>query len=357
MSDWLWPAIIIGGFVLLVWVAFVAIRGVSIKPPEESSTPRPAGDREEAMARLAKLQAEDADEVADACRTRLIEPSAPARATLVLWHGFSNCPAQFAEVAELIAEGGVRVLLPRVPQHGKKDVLTRDLLELTTGQLIEHVDTCIDIAAGFGQPVWTAGLSAGGVLASWAAVTRHEVTRVAAASPFVAPKGMPLPVVRLFVRYPWLLPNIYFWWDPRKKENLGESPYVYPGFPLPSMVPVLHLAETMFDDHIEPNHRLRRAVLISNPGDFAIRRDAAQKFADSTFRDAADFYAEINLDADLGWWHDFIDRYGPHHGPAEQVAEVFLSALGIATDATAAGAIVAPVPDGDDGGDLAAVMA
>lgn len=355
MSGWLWAALI-GALAFVVWVSFVALRGLSIEPPAESSQPDPTADRTQALARLAALRAYDTEEVADACRTRLIEPEGlDPRATLVVWHGFSNCPAQFAEVAELIADGGVRVLLPRMPRHGNRDVLTRDLLKLTTGELIAHVDACIDIAAGFGAPVWVAGLSAGGVLASWAAATRSEVTRIAIASPFVAPKGVPLPVVRLLVRYPWLLPKLYVWWDPRKKENLGESPYVYPGFPLPSMVPVLHLAETLFDGHLEVNHRLRRAVLVTNPGDFAIRRDAAQTFAENTFRDHADLFAEMTLDASLGWWHDFIDRHGAHHGPTEQVAEVFLSALGIATDPSAAGAIIAPIPRADGSDDRAAV--
>jgi pimeloyl-ACP methyl ester carboxylesterase len=273
---------------------------------------------------------------------------------VIVWHGFTNCPAQFSQVAASIAASGYRVLLPRTPQHGRADVLTRDLAELTSEELTRHVGDCVDVAAGLGREVWVVGLSGGGVLAAWAAATRDEVTRAVLSAPFVAPKGFPMAVVRKFVRWRSILPRLYFWWDPRKKADLGESPYVYPGFPLPGMVPFLHLAEALYDRHLKPNHRLRRVVLTTNPGDFAIRRDMALKFAERTFAEHAGTFAEITLDAELGWWHDFVDPWGPHVGPTEQVAEVFLSALGVASDPSAGGAIVEPVPSQDpiaeDGG-------
>ncbi|HSK47775.1 MAG TPA: hypothetical protein VLA05_07215, partial [Coriobacteriia bacterium] len=168
-----------------------------------------------------------------------------------------------------------------------------------------------------------------------------------------APKGIPLPVVRLLVRFRPLIPKVYFWWDPRKKENLGESPYVYPGFPLPGMVPFLHLAESLYDGKVEPTNHLRRVVLVSNPGDFAIRRDIARKFFSRVYEGRADMTAEVTLDPALGWWHDFVDPWGPHVGPADQVSEVFLAALGAGADPAARGAIIAPLPmlepDSSDG--------
>lgn len=218
---------------------------------------------------------------------------------------------------------------------------------MTSAELTEHVDTCIDIAAGLGDEVWVVGLSAGGVLASWAAATRPEIRRAAVASPFVAPKAIPMGLVRLLIRFRPLVPRIYFWWDPRKKADLGESPYVYPGFPLPGMVPFLHLAQSLLDGRVHAVNHLRRFVLISNPGDFAIRRDVARRFALRTFTGRADVLVEATIDGALGWWHDFVDPWGPHIGPTEQVAEVFLSALGVARDATAGGALVDPVPTVD----------
>ena len=153
-----------------------------------------------------------------------------------------------------------------------------------------------------------------------------------------------MPVVRLLVRFHRLVPRIYIWWDPRKKEHLGESPYVYPGFPLPGMVPFLHLAEALYDRRVKCWHQLRRVVLTTNPGDFAIRRDVARDFASRVFEENTEMFTEVTLDASLGWWHDFVDPHGPHVGPTEQVSEVFFSAFGVASDASAGGAIVEPLP-------------
>lgn len=328
---------------LLGWIALVALSGFSIPTPAPAPA-RPASSRAGALALIEQLQKLDGADIAGPCGTRLVEPDGDAVATLVVWHGFTNCPAQFAEVAEVFAANGLRVLLARMPRHGLSDVLNHELKELTDRELTEHTARVIDAAAGFGDPVWVMGLSAGGILAGWAAATRPEVQRVVLVAPFVAPKAIPLPVVRLLIRFRPIIPGMYFWWDPRKKENLGESPYVYPGFPLPGMVPFLHLGQALLDGRVAPASPLERAALVSNPGDFAIRRDVAKRYAERAFGASHGGLVEVTLDSELGWWHDFVDVHGPHGGPTEQVAEVFSAAFGIADDPSAGGAIVEPLP-------------
>lgn len=328
---------------LALWLLAVAFLGITMPRPDVVPA-RPAHTREDALAQLAELQAADDSHIAGPCATRLLEPDGAPTATIVLWHGFTNCPAQFAEVAEALRARGYRVLLPRIPRHGVADVLTRELTELRPDDLTAHAAAVIDIAAGFGDPVWVAGLSAGGVLAAWVAATRAEVQRVVVSAPFVAPKAMPMPVVRLMVRLRRLVPAIYLWWDPRKKENLGESPYVYPGFPLPGMLPFLHVAEALYDRRVPVTTQPSRVVLTSNPGDFAIRRDVALEFVNRVFGGRAQTVAVATLDDSLGWWHDFVDPHGPHHGTTEQVTEVFLSAFGVAEDPSALGCLVEPLP-------------
>lgn len=344
MSWWTILAIVVLGG--LFWFALIGARGSRIPAPP-AARPRPASDRDEALARLGELMARDDDTIAEACRTRLLEPDTPSDITVIIWHGFTNGPSQFTPVAEKFRDAGYRVLLARMPRHGLADVLNRELVALTDEELVEHVDACVDVAAGLGSQVWVLGLSAGGVLAAWAAANRSEVRRAVLSAPFVAPKGFPMPVVRLLIRLRRFVPKMYFWWDPRKKENLGESPYVYPGFPLPGMVPFLHLAQSLYDQRVVPANRLRRVVLVSNPGDFAIRRDVASRFLTRVFADHAETTAEANIDGELGWWHDFVDPWGPHIGPVDQVTELFMSAFGVASDAAAGGALLDPVPVAD----------
>lgn len=313
-------------------------------PALPSAHPSPAHDDAEARAKLAGLKAYDDVRVPPITATQLFEPDEPetARATIVIWHGFTNAPSQFVAVAKALTGVGYRVLLPRMPYHGFADVLSRDLTRLSAATLIDHVDIVIDIAAGFGAPVWVAGLSAGAVLAAWAGLNRAEVDRVVLLAPLVAPKGFPLPLVRLLVAHPRLVPRFYMWWDPRKKADLGHSPYAYPGFPVPGLFPYLHLSEAMFDHSVPAGHEVERLVLVSNPGDLAVRLDAARSFAAGVFAAHASYYGEARIDPALKWMHDFVDPWSPGTASTEQVSGVLLAGFGVG-EPSAGGVLVAPL--------------
>ena len=301
----------------------------------------PAPGRGAALDRLAELTALDSD-VHEATRTRLLEPEETARVTVVIWHGFTNAPSQFLAVAEQLRDAGYRILLPRMPHHGRTDRLTKDLSTLTSEELVTHTNTCIDIAAGLGEQVWVVGLSAGGTLAALAAATRGEVSRAVLAAPLVAPKQFPMAAVRLCVKFPRMVPKFYLWWDPRTKDELGHSPYAYPGFPLPGVVPFLHLSEAMFDRTIAAGHQLERVVLVTNPHDLAVRMDSARAFASTVFAHSAHYYGVATIDDALHWTHDFVDPWSPAGGSTEQVVAILRAGLGI-VEPTAGGVLVPPL--------------
>lgn len=328
----------------LGYLALVAFAGVHA-PHALSPSPDPTTDRTEALARLDALRSRDGADVAGPCRTTLLEPEAAALATIVYFHGFTNCPNQFAPTAGILRDRGYRVLSIRHPRHGLSDLLNRELKDLTAEELVAATDEAIDIAVGFGDEVCLFGFSGGGVLASWAAATRAGISRVAAAAPVASPKGVPIPLARLLVRFHGIVPPVWIWWNPAKKADLGESPYVYPGFHLPALVPYLRLANLLADRKVVASYPLERAALLFNPGDFAVRRDAAVRLMGRTFAPATPHAVELSLDKGLGWWHDFIDQDGPHHATPEEVADVVLAALGLA-DETAGGKIVSQRPIG-----------
>ena len=321
-----------------LWIALVAFAGFGIRPLDTGDA-RPARGQEAALAALRQLEADDGPEVSPACRTQLLRPQGPARGTIIIWHGFTNCPAQFAEVAEIMCAEGYFVLLPRLPRHGNSDVLTRDLENLTAEEIMAFAQRCVDVAAGLPGPVSAIGLSVGGLLAAWAGAVRPEVDHVVAISPLVAPKGAPLPIVRLLVRFHSLVPSTWVWWDPRKKADLGESPHVYPGFPACGLVPFLRISMSLHDRHVAPTHRVKRAAFVSNPGDFAIRTDSAREMMQRVYASRTDEAVELALERSLGWWHDFVDQRGPHHGDPEQIVALLLAALGENDDVSAGGVV------------------
>lgn len=308
-------------------------------PP--SWTHRPTRDRDSALARFAEMATLD-NGIPEATRTRLFEPEEPAGATIVIWHGFTNAPSQFVAVAAQLRACGYRVLVPRMPYHGEADTLNRDLVKLTPAELIAHLHGVIDIAAGFGDPVWAIGLSAGATVAGWAAATRSEVSRLVLAAPLVAPVGFPLPLVRTFVKFPRIVPPLYWWWDPRVKADIEGSPHAYPGFPLPGIMTFLHLSEWLYDHSVPLGHDLERTVLVTNPGDFAIRKDAARAFALTVFGTRSATFAEAGIDAALKWMHDFVDPLSPSTGTTEEVTAVLLAAFGVG-EPTAGGVLVPPL--------------
>lgn len=315
-------------------------RRLSVAAPATTSVD-PAGDRAAALERFAELAGRD-EGIPESTRTRLLEPDGPAPVTIVVWHGFTNAPAQFVAVAEGLRDAGYRVLLPRMPRHGLPDLLNRELTTLTDAELVEQVDTCIDIAAGLGDEVWVVGLSAGGTMASWASATRDEVRRAVVMAPLVAPKGFPMPAVRLCVKFPRIVPRMYMWWDSKAKADLGHSPHAYPGFPMPGVMPFLHLSESLFDHSVAVGHRLERFVLVTNDNDAAVGQDAARAFAVTVFADSADYFAEARVDPGLNWDHDFVDPWSPAGGSTEQVVAVVLAALGVG-EPTARGLLVPPL--------------
>lgn len=315
-------------------------RRLRLGPPPQGA-PRPTTGPASARARFEELAALD-DGIPEATRSRLFEPDGDAVATVVIWHGFTNAPSQFTAIAERLRSMGYRVLVPRMPFHGEADTLTRDLAKLTPETLVEHLDLVLDIAAGFGDPVWAIGLSAGGTMAGWAAATRAEVTRLVLAAPLVAPVGFPQPLVRLFVKAPRIVPRIYWWWDPRVKARIEGSPHAYPGFPLPGIMPFLHLSEWLYDGSVPVGHRLERTVLVTNPGDFAIRKDVAKSFAEAVFAPKSEVFGEALVDPELKWMHDFVDPLSPSTGTTEQVTALLLAGLGTG-EPTATGVLVEPL--------------
>jgi pimeloyl-ACP methyl ester carboxylesterase len=313
---------------VVVWGLLVAFLGVDEKRPPQRH-PRPAKDRAEALARFEEFHKRDTADFSEACWSKLLEPDGDAAGTVIYYHGFTNCPAQLRNAAPALAARGYRVLIPRQPRMGRADVLNKDLAGLESSEIIEFSDQVVDIAAGFGSPVYVVGLSTGALLAVWSAATRDEVVRVVSAAPVVAPMGVPFPAVRLLVRFPHLIPGIYNWWNPKLKENLGESPYAYPGFPLASIFRYMYLGVLLRDRTVRCEHELERATLLSNPNDTAVRRDLGLSLVRRTFEGHAAELTEARLGKELEWTHDFVDPASPHGGSGEQAAEVFLAALGL----------------------------
>jgi pimeloyl-ACP methyl ester carboxylesterase len=306
------------------YLATVATTGLGIPTPAPGRA-RPSKDPADARELFARARARDSADVDPRCHSKLYTPGvgvAP-KASIVLFHGFTNCPAQFDPTAKVLAEAGYAVYVPRAPFHGMNDGLYKALVDLKIDDLIASVNSAIDIAAGLGGPVWVAGLSTGGTLAAWAGATRHEVQRVVSMAPVISPMGLPMPAARLMALAEPIVPaDFYNWWDWNKKADLVVAPYSSPGFPARSILPFIHLGQTLVDRRVVPNHQLRRAALVLNPDDVAISAEASRLMMQHTFSGFSDSLVELDLAGGKGWGHDYVDQSAgvDAHATPEEIA-------------------------------------
>jgi len=329
------PAFIVGATAVTALagaVAALAFTGLGIRRP--TSHPFPARSVDDAWQRVELLRAAEESHVHAATHTTLLAPGdpAPGTPTVVLMHGLTMTPDQFGWVGRVMRDAGYRVLLPLMPDHGRTDGSCRLLADVTAEDLTTWADEVIDIAAGFGGPVWVLGLSAGGLMAAWCARVRPEVTRVAAIAPFTAPAGYPWAAVRLAARLEGRLPTTMHYWDPELKDDADLSPYGYPGFPIRGASAYMRISEALVDRRLSRQPNLQRASLVLNDGDDQISASRARDLFRACFGDVEE-YEGIVLPAEMGWDHDFIDPWlSPRPNP-KAVLEVLMNALGMDDDA------------------------
>jgi alpha-beta hydrolase superfamily lysophospholipase len=167
--------------------------------------------------------------IAETALPRLYHHGAPVERAVVLYHGFTTAPQQFDELARRLHARGCNVYVPRIPLHGRRDRLTRALAGLN-GPLLAGASTAsYHLACGLGARVCAAGLSLGGSIALYLALTQ-PIDLAVPIAPFLMPIGVPDRFGLTVMRAVALLPDFYVWWDPRRKQN-SLPLHAYPGFP------------------------------------------------------------------------------------------------------------------------------
>ncbi|GAC1310563.1 MAG: hypothetical protein NVSMB21_18660 [Vulcanimicrobiaceae bacterium] len=191
--------------------------------------PRPARDLVEARARFAALAARDDGAISAAGRSRLFVHDAATERAIVLIHGLTNAPEQWAPFARALHARGHSVVIPRLPGHGASDRLTTALGRIGADAYLDATNEAIDIARGAGRRVVVAGLSIGGAFAAWHALHRGDLTRALALVPLFGLRRFPPVADATLVRVLATLPNAFVPWDPRGDGSQIPS-YGYPRF-------------------------------------------------------------------------------------------------------------------------------
>jgi hypothetical protein len=267
----------------------------------------------EAIASIRSVIARDAADprILRAGLPRLYDHGKPATHAVVLFHGFTNCPQQFDELARRYHALGCNVYVPRIPHHGLKDRLTRDLAAMTVAEMQDSAAEAFALVRGLGSTVSAVGLSLGGSMALWLAQTQ-TVDLAVSIAPFLMPVA-PLPskpaipplVGEPAMRVLAAIPSMYWWWDPRVKEG-SRPPYAYPGYPTHALAQMVFLGDAVVAEARKAKPRGRRCVVVLNDRDSAVNNGVTRDLLAIWNRHGAG-YRELVL-AGLGPpRHDIID--------------------------------------------------
>lgn len=264
----------------------------------------------EALKRTKALDGDESNLLADYGKTILLTHGRKTDRAIVFLHGYTSSPGQFACLGQLFYERGYNVLIPRMPHHGLKDRMTTALTQLTAEELTLQTDNVLDIARGLGTHVTLAGLSAGGVLAAWAAQHRSDLDSVILIDPSFSYKSIPEFMVRPIMNLSLTLPDSFTWWNNKAKEK-GHTAYSYPRYSKRALAELLRLGLVLQARATQHAPAAKSVLVITNGNDGAVDNHMTTRVLDDWRRTGAmniktyEFAKSYLLD------HDMIDPTQP----------------------------------------------
>ncbi|MFV2039496.1 MAG: alpha/beta hydrolase [Acidimicrobiales bacterium] len=300
---------LLGGLgTLLACLALLAVMAVAVLPDTDGlvSQPRPAANYDEALAMFATATADEGSDIYDPCRSSLRTHGEQTDVVVMFFHGLTNCPRQFGELADLAFQRGANTLVLRAPRHGLVNSDATGVRGvgaaggLSADELRAHADTAIDIAAGLGAEVRVLGLSMGGVQSTWAAQHRSEIARAVHISPALTLSGSPPIVDRGLVGVLSRLPNF------TTGTGVESVDHIYSGSASRAVAAVYLLGrETREDAHSTPP-ATPEMIVITNGFDDSVDNRDIDDLADDWMETGADV-TQYRLPAELKLPHDVID--------------------------------------------------
>jgi pimeloyl-ACP methyl ester carboxylesterase len=234
---------------------------------------------------------------------RLYDHGAPVENAVILFHGFTNCPQQFDLLARRFHARGCNVYVPRLPRHGLKDRLTTTLADLTIPELARCTLDAFASARGLGRRVSSVGLSLGGSMSLWLAQAM-PIDLAVAVAPFLMPIHISRGVGTLAMHVLYTIPNMYWWWDPRVKQNCLPV-YAYPGFPTHGLAEVTFFGDKIFA-YAQNKPLGKDCILVTNANESAVNNAVPRDLLAQWNANGAN-YSEVVLTGLGAPRHDIID--------------------------------------------------
>ena len=307
ISKWFWNgafvagAATVGGAAGLTWLSRVKARGLT-------SHPDPAKTYDEALERLEQLASADDERISAVCRTRGRLHGHRTQQVVILVHGLTNCPQQWAPFADILFERGCNVLLARMPRHGFVDRMTAEPSRLRAEELRDYADRVVDIAAGMGDEVIIVGLSAGGIVGAWAAQHRWEVSKAILISPSLGFGQYAQWLQLVFMNLLLALPDIETHSFSRTDRAM---PYAYVGWSSKALGEVLRLGVATAGDAVTTRPACQHLVVMTNANDVAVSNQLTRQLVSLWQSRGLQRVQFFEFDKEQRLEHDLIDPNNP----------------------------------------------
>lgn len=258
--------------VMAILLVFVGVIWLIPERLPAATGPSPASYEAAVALAEGRVAADDgAPDLNPDCVERAYLHEEPTDKVVVIFHGFTSCPAQWETLATELFEAGHNVLVPRLPRHGSADRTTDDLRRLTAEELIDLTAEMVGIARPLGDELVVAGLSGGGSMAMWAAQRIEAIDRVVLMAPLVGIGAVPDVLTKPVTNIARIVPSFYVWWD---GEGKADSPrivdYSYPGYETRGVGQVLRIGVGIYDEARRAGPASDDIVLITNGNDGAV---------------------------------------------------------------------------------------
>jgi carboxylesterase len=275
---------------------------------KETFTPNPAQSYKEALMRIQSVLAEETTlDLHPECASLLKTHGEKTDTVIVLLHGFTSCPEQFAELGQEYFDRGYNVFIPRVPRHGFTDRRGELLKGLTAEELAEFAHETADIAQGLGDRVIVTGLSGGGAITTYLSQERADVDVAAPIAPFLGIGFLPRQLNRPFTNLFLALPDFWQWWDPITKENNPfDAPYSYTRYPLHALLENMRLGYATEEEAIRALPAADKIIVITNANDDSVNNDVIAEFEQMWKKHGEENLVTFQFEKSLDLPHDLI---------------------------------------------------
>jgi esterase/lipase len=309
-------ALLIVVVVVAAFVGYLFLRPIGVD--EAAGTADPAATYDDAIAKITAIQDRERSDatINPVCRSQLLGTGQPTDTVVVLFHGYTNCPAQYRVLAQELADRGDTVWVPLMPHHGELDREHTTLDRLTADDLAVYANGAVDIAAGLGDTVTVMGLSGGGMAAAYVAQTRDDVDLAIPLSAYLGIAAVPEALTPPLINLAELLPPIGIGTSSISGDATSGTYAPYAAFDnnTRSAAAFMELAQVTLAASRQHPHAAGRTILGINEADDTVNLPMLETLAARWDALAPETSEVCRFPASLGLPHDLIgpDRVDQH---------------------------------------------